>query len=232
MPWPQLSVLSKNLHLSPNLNFHPRTDGSVVLCRLSEPIALTSVIPYLPEMVETFDVPPSRRGFWVGLVMASYSASQAIVAVIAGRTSDIYGRKYVILGSLTISLITSVMFGLSRSLYTAIISRVLGGFGAGSIGIIRTMVAELVPHRSLQPVAFSLAPLVWSLGSAVGPLIGGNLAKPSEHFPSLFGQNRFLKAFPFALPNLVNAALFTMGIIIGVLMLHVSSVRHQSANGS
>lgn len=88
------------------------------------------------------------------------------------------------------------------------------------------MVAEMVPQKELQPRAFSIMPLVWSLGSIFGPSFGGFLAKPAQNFPDLFGKNKFLLKFPFALPNLVASALFTIGIATGFLFLRVSSVTH------
>lgn len=35
-------------------------------------------------------------------------------------------------------------------------------------GIIRTVVAEMVPQKVLQPRAFSIMPLVWTIGSILG----------------------------------------------------------------
>lgn len=89
-------------------------------------------------------------------------------------------------------------------------------------GILRTTVAEMVPQRSLQPRAFSLLPLVWQIGSIVGPVLGGALASPVTKLPGLFGENKFLRRFPFALPNLVNGVVFTIGLLTGILFLKES----------
>jgi len=89
------------------------------------------------------------------------------------------------------------------------------------VGIIRTMVAEMVPEKELQPRAFSLMPLVWSLGSIFGPSFGGFFAKPAESMPGLFGHNKFLIRFPYALPNIVASVLFLIGITTGILFLKV-----------
>jgi hypothetical protein len=83
------------------------------------------------------------------------------------------------------------------------------------------MVAELVPQKELQPRAFTVMPLVWNLGSVLGPSMGGALAKPAKNMPGLFGDNKFLIKFPFLLPNLVNSGFFLVGITTGLLFLHV-----------
>lgn len=92
-----------------------------------------------------------------------------------------------------------------------------------SVGIIRTMVAEMVPEKELQPRAFSVMPLVWSLGSILGPSFGGFFAKPAENMPGLFGNNKFLKKFPFVLPNLIASGFFLIGLAVGILFLKVSN---------
>lgn len=81
------------------------------------------------------------------------------------------------------------------------------------------MVAEMVPERELQPRAFSIMPLVWSIGSIFGPAFGGLFAKPAEQFPSLFGNSEFLKAYPFALPNILGSIIFLISVTTGTLFL-------------
>jgi MFS family permease len=83
------------------------------------------------------------------------------------------------------------------------------------------MVAEMVPEKELQPRAFSIMPLVWSLGSIFGPSFGGLFANAATNYPGLFGNNRFLIKFPFALPNIVASVFFLSGIITGLLFLRV-----------
>ena len=83
------------------------------------------------------------------------------------------------------------------------------------------MVAEMVPEKVLQPRAFSLMPLVWSIGSVFGPSFGGFFARPAEQFPDLFGKNEFLKKYPFVLPNLVAAVFFCISILTATLFLKV-----------
>lgn len=95
------------------------------------------------------------------------------------------------------------------------------GASSGNVGIIRTTVAEMVPQKILQPQAFSIMPLTWTIGSIFGPSIGGALAKPATTFPDLFGNSAFLKKYPFAFPNLIISCFFVISISVGVLFLKV-----------
>ncbi|KAI9821146.1 MAG: hypothetical protein M1827_003880 [Pycnora praestabilis] len=181
-----------------------------------------ALYPYLPEMIESFGVPKNKVAKWAGITSATFSLSQCLTGIAWGRASDKFGRKLVILAGLTFTMITSIAFGFSNSLAWAIVARVLAGLGNGNVGIIRTTVAEIVPQKELQPRAFSVMPLVWTIGSIFGPSFGGFLANPAQRHPALFGGNDFFKKFPFALPNLVAGVFFMVGIITGLLFLKVS----------
>ena len=177
------------------------------------------VVPYLPEMIESFDIPRSQVSKWAGVTSAVYSLSQAVTSIAWGRASDSFGRKPVILTAMICIMSTSLLFGFSRSLVWAIVARSLAGASCGNVGIIRTMVAEMVPYKELQPSAFSVMPLVWTIGSIFGPAFGGALANPTMKYPEVFGQSGLFKSYPFALPNLVGAAFFLVGLAVGTLFL-------------
>ncbi|KAH0401176.1 MFS general substrate transporter, partial [Aureobasidium melanogenum] len=193
----------------------------LALCRISEPIAFTSVFPYLPEMIESLGVPEAEVARWAGICVSMFPLAQFLTAVSWGRASDRYGRKPVILLSLTCTMITSLLWGFSSSLGMAIAVRALAGAANGTVGIIRTAVAEMVPWKELQPRAFSVMPLVWNIGSIFGPTLGGALANPYHVKPGqpLSNKPAFFERFPYALPNMLAVILFISGITIGILFL-------------
>ncbi|KAJ6122703.1 MFS transporter [Penicillium capsulatum] len=174
-----------------------------------------------PELIEYVGVPKPEVGKWVGIANAASAISQATTAVPWGWASDYVGRKPIIIVCLTSTMIASIMLGMSRTLAMVVATRALTGLVNGNIGIIRTMVAEIVPERELQPRAFSIMPLVWTIGSIFGPSFGGALARPVEKYPDLFGHSAFLRKYPFALPNLAAAGFFVVGITVAVLFLKV-----------
>jgi MFS family permease len=174
-------------------------------------------------MIESFHVPEADIAFWAGATSAIYSLAQCLTAIAWGTASDRYGRKYVILLGLLNTMVTSLLWGFSTSLPMAMTARALSGAGNGNVGIIRTMVAEMVPYRELQPRAFSVMPLVWNIGSVLGPAFGGALSNPLRRRPTdnPKGGSLFWR-YPYALPNIVAAGFFLFGIIVGTLFLHES----------
>ncbi|KAL8918669.1 MAG: hypothetical protein Q9208_007230 [Pyrenodesmia sp. 3 TL-2023] len=189
------------------------------LCRLADPISFTSVFPYLPEMIESFNVPKNEVGRWAGITSAVFSLSQAVTGIFWGRASDRFGRKPVILAGIICVMCSGLLFGFSQSLAMAIVARSLAGASNGNVGILRTTVAELVPQKELQPRAFSVMPLMWTIGSIFGP--GGALANPATRYPRVFGT-AFFRKFPYALPNLAASLFFLVGLMAGTLFLKES----------
>ncbi|EFQ99892.1 hypothetical protein MGYG_02904 [Nannizzia gypsea CBS 118893] len=182
-------------------------------------VVFTSVFPYLPEMVRTFGVVERDVAKWVGILSAIFALCQCITAVPWGNLSDRIGRKPVVLMCLSATMFFTLLFGVSTSLPMAVLTRACLGFSSGNVGIIRTVVAELVPERELQPRAFSLMPLVWTIGSIFGPAFGGALVNPVKKYPEIFGNSHFFKTYPFSLPNILAGGFFIIGIVTGFLFL-------------
>lgn len=195
------------------------------IARFAEPIAMTSVFPYLPEMIESLGVAPNEVAYYAGIAASVFSLSQAVFAVPWGRASDRYGRKPAILACLTGTMIMTFIWGFSHSLAMAIAVRAAQGIFNGNVGIIRTTVAEMVPWKELQPRAFSVMPLVWNIGSVFGPALGGALANPMRRVPNTPPPEHpgLLDLYPYLLPNIVAGVLFLVGITTGILFLDVSN---------
>lgn len=62
-------------------------------------------------------------------------------------------------------------------------------------------------------------PFVWSVGTIIGPAIGGTCANPHESFPNLFSAEGIFARFPYLLPNLLCALLLLVSIILGYFFL-------------
>ncbi|KAH7406449.1 major facilitator superfamily domain-containing protein [Phaeosphaeria sp. MPI-PUGE-AT-0046c] len=191
----------------------------LAICRFAEPIALTSVYPYVPEMMESFGVPENDIARWAGITSAIFCICQACTGLLWGAASDKYGRKPILLLGLGNTMWTMMLWGTSTSLTQALIARGLEGLGNGNVGILRTTVAEMCPWKELQPLAFSVMPMVWTVGAVIGPSLGGLLSNPLGVDPKQPRGSAFLERFPYVLPNIVASSFFAIGIITGWLFL-------------
>lgn len=105
---------------------------STAIVRIAEPLALTSVFPYLPEMIEGFGVPRDEIAKWVGLTSATFSVSQSMTAVLWGRTSDAIGRKPTLILGMICTMLCFLFWGTASSLAMAITVRAIQGCGNGN----------------------------------------------------------------------------------------------------
>ena len=95
-------------------------------------MALTSVFPYLPEMIASFGVEKNEVARWAGLTGAVFSVAQSLTAVPWGRASDRFGRKPIILLGLASTMCCFLVWGMSTSLPMAITVRAIMGGGNGN----------------------------------------------------------------------------------------------------
>jgi hypothetical protein len=61
----------------------------------------------------------------------------------------------------------------------------------------------------------------------IGPVVGGYLAEPVKHYPSLFGPDTIWERFPYLLPNLVVVVFLLASCVLGFLALEEVHPRFQ-----
>lgn len=123
----------------------------LVIARLSEPLAATSLQAYMFYQLKSFDptLPDSSISFQAGMLQASFTAAQFLTAILWGRVADSAwsGRKRVLMMGTLGTSVASVGFGFSRTFLQAALYRTLGGAMNGNPGISRTMVSEIIKEK-------------------------------------------------------------------------------------
>src|ERR671939_449608 len=116
------------------------------------------------------------RGFeHYAWVTTAYLLTSTTVVPIAGKLSDMYGRKVFLLGSAALFVLTSALCGLSQDMTQLIVFRGLQGMAGGVLtSTVFTVISQIFPpaERGRWQGLFSG---VFGLSSIVGPLIGGYL---------------------------------------------------------
>lgn len=180
-----------------------------------------SIFPYIYFMIASFNITDDDRkiAMYAGLVTSVFTLAEFSTGMLWGRISDRIGRKPVLMTGLVGTGLSMVIFGLAPNLQTALIARALGGLLNGNMGVLQTVVAEIVTVKEHQPRAYSIMPSIWCLGSIIGPAMAGALAEPVKNYPRFFAQGTIFDRYPFLLPNLVCASVVVLGVIVGILFL-------------
>lgn len=139
----------------------------------------TLIDPVIPSIVGQYQ-PPSRLALFVALIISIYAACEFLAAPVLGALSDRFGRKPILLVSLTGSAVGYVVFGIGGATWVLLLGRIIDGLSAGNISVIYACVADVTPPRERGRV-YGLLGAVGGAGFMLGPVIGGLLG---QHAPS------------------------------------------------
>jgi len=142
----------------------------IVGCALfMEMLDSTVISTALPAMATSLHQDPIR----LNLAITAYMLSLAVFVPISGWMADRFGCRTVFRAAIVIFTLGSVLCGLSGSLDTIVLSRILQGFGgAMMVPVGRVIVLKTVDKANLvTAMSYLTVPAV--LGPVVGPPVGG-----------------------------------------------------------
>ncbi len=106
-------------------------------------------------------------------MFTAYLLCETIAIPIAGKLSDIYGRKPFFLGGVILFLGGSVIAGISTSMEMLIVCRGVQGLGAGIMMPVATAaIADLYSPADRAKMQGIMA-AIFGVGTALGPIMGG-----------------------------------------------------------
>ncbi|MDP4190853.1 MAG: MFS transporter [Bacteroidota bacterium] len=113
--------------------------------------------------------------FAIGILFAVFSLVQFIFNPILGKLSDKFGRRPLILISLSSTCISYIIFSFSHSYLMLFISRLMGGFGGSNIGVAQAYIADITEKHE-RTKGMGMIGVAFSLGFVFGPFVGGILS--------------------------------------------------------
>ncbi|MBV9567092.1 MAG: MFS transporter [Hyphomicrobiales bacterium] len=146
----------------------PLVVASLMLATFMGAIEATIVATAMPRIVGELG------GFaYYSWVFSAFLLAQTTTTVIYGKLADIFGRKPSLILGISLFLFGSLLCGLSWSMPSLILFRLLQGLGAGAIQpITSTVVGDLYKIEERGKVQ-GLLSSVWASSAIVGPLAGG-----------------------------------------------------------
>jgi EmrB/QacA subfamily drug resistance transporter len=137
----------------------------------------TIISTALGKIVEEFNSFSS-----LGFVVTAYLLTSTVTVPLAGKMSDMFGRRTVLLTGVVVFTLGSLMSGLSGSIEQLILYRAIQGVGGGIImANAFTIIGDLFSPRERGKWQ-GLFGAVFGLASVVGPLLGGFLTDAHNIF--------------------------------------------------
>lgn len=107
-------------------------------------------------MVKDFHVDNGNNAsFYAGVLISAFSLAEALTGMFWGALSDRVGRKPVLISGCVGTMASLILVGMAPNFWVALAGRALGGALNGNIGVIQTMVGELVkrPEHERKSIA-------------------------------------------------------------------------------
>lgn len=134
------------------------------------------------------------EGFIRGLLLATYSIAQTLVAPFLGRWSDQIGRRPIMLITTAIFAISWLFYAQADTLWVMFASRALCGIAGANMSVAYAYVADATSEDD-RTKAMGLLGAAFGLGFIFGPVIGAQLLAAGDDKPALMAYVSFALAW-------------------------------------
>jgi MFS transporter, DHA1 family, tetracycline resistance protein len=159
-------------------------------------LGFSLILPLLPYYAADFNA----SSLMVGLLLSSNALTQMIGAPVIGRLSDRFGRKPLLVLSISGTVLSFLVLGFANSLAVLFLSRILDGFLGGNTSLAQAYITDSTSKED-RSKGLGMIGAAFGVGFIFGPALGGVLSG---------GGN-------YALPAFAAAGLSALNLI-GVLI--------------
>src|ERR671923_1623222 len=147
----------------------------------------TMLLPAIPEIIQDFNIPYGTAAW----IFSAYLIVAAVMTPVAGRLSDLYGKKKVLLTLLAIYIAGLTAGGFADNISFLLATRIIQGVGLAAVPAAFSLLRDTFPPARLA-IAIGVFGSAYSAGSVVGLLAGASIIQS-------FGWHAtFLTIVPFA----------------------------------
>jgi MFS family permease len=164
----------------------------------------TMVLPAIPDFIRDFNISYNTSSW----ILSSYLIAGAVMTPIAGRLSDIYGKKKILLIVMAVYSTGILAGGFANSIEFMLAARAAQGVGMSMFPIAFGIIREILPEKKLA-IGQTIFSSTFSGGAVVGLMVGATIIQN-------FGwQATFFSIFPIA-------------VILGLVIRKIIHVRDPS----
>lgn len=131
-------------------------------------VAETMVLPAIPDIINELAI-SYENSSWI---LASILVTGAVVTPIAGKLSDVYGKKRILLILLGVYIIGLLVGSLAFNYLTLVIARAIQGIGISMFPVAFSILRDKFPPAKLA-IAQGIFSSTLSGGAVIGLIIGG-----------------------------------------------------------
>ncbi|WP_370226646.1 TCR/Tet family MFS transporter [Pararhodobacter marinus] len=158
------------------------------------------IMPVMPDLLrEVTGEDLAHAALWGGMMTGGFAVMQFLFGPVLGNLSDRFGRKPVLLISLSMLAADYLVLALAGTIWLLFFARLFNGMTSATYSTATAFIADIsTPQQKAQ--RFGLVGAAYGMGFVLGPAIGGMLAEYGTRAP-------FLAAAAVTLVNLAFGAL-------------------------
>jgi DHA1 family tetracycline resistance protein-like MFS transporter len=169
------------------------------------------IVPLLPFYAKSMHAAPWQ----IALIFSAYAMGGFFGEPFWGRLSDRYGRKPLLISTITGNCLCYLALAFAPNVAAAFIIRFLGGLMSGNGAVIQGYIADVTPPERRARM-LSRQGAAWNVGMIVGPAVGGAFAHTD------------MGPIGFRIPLFIASALSAVAVTGIILFIRESKVRDQS----
>ncbi|MBO0794922.1 MAG: MFS transporter [Ktedonobacteraceae bacterium] len=156
----------------------------LLVIALLNTMGITIIVPIVPFLTVQYLAHPNTLAVIVGWLTAAYGICQLIAAPGLGVLSDRFGRRPILFICLLGSAFGYLILGLGGALWLLFLGRIIDGLTGGNISVLFGYVADITQPKD-RGKYFGMLGAAASVGSLIGPALGGLLATINYRAPFL-----------------------------------------------
>jgi MFS family permease len=130
----------------------------------------TMLLPAIPEIIQDFNITYGTAAW----IFSAYLIVAAVMTPVAGRLSDLYGKKKILLILLTIYIAGLSAGGFADNISFLLATRIIQGVGLAAVPAAFSLLRDTFPPAKLA-IAVGVFGSAYSAGSVVGLLAGASI---------------------------------------------------------
>jgi DHA1 family tetracycline resistance protein-like MFS transporter len=146
-------------------------------------IGIGLIIPVMPDLIrEVTGGDLGMAAIWGGLLATVFAFMQFLCGPLLGSLSDRFGRRPVLLISLSVMSANYILMALAQSIWLLVLGRVLSGITAATYATANAYMADISAPKD-KARAFGLVGAGLGIGFVLGPAMGGLLGQFGTRAP-------------------------------------------------
>jgi DHA1 family tetracycline resistance protein-like MFS transporter len=145
-------------------------------------LSFSIIIPVLPFIISKFTQNLNEIAIGIGLTTSAFSLCQFFAAPVLGAFSDRFGRRPILLLSLSGSIVGFLILAIANSLPVLLLGRVIDGLTGGNISTIYAYIADITKPED-RGKYYGIIGAAGGFGFVVGPVMGGLLGNVNLSLP-------------------------------------------------